>query len=157
MKVKKVPLREVYVWQLPVRIFHWVNAGCITFLIITGLLIAYPPAILQADGAQQLGYWFGYLRFTHMTLGVILIVNFMARIYWLFAGNKFARWNNYVPLTKKQWRGIFDTLKVDIFLLTPKHIYDIGHNSLSAVTSAGLFIMCILNSIPGLCLWAPTA
>ena len=54
MKIKKVPLREVYVWQLPVRIFHWVNATCIFFLIVTGLLIAFPPAIAQADGAQQL-------------------------------------------------------------------------------------------------------
>ncbi len=154
---KKVPLREIYVWQLPVRIFHWVNAGCIFFLIITGLLIAYPPAILQSEGAQQLGYWFAYLRFTHYTLGVILIVNFLVRIYWMFAGNKFARWNNYIPLTKKQWRGIYETLKVDIFLLSPKPIYDIGHNSLAAVTYGGLFMMLIVQAITGLCLWSPTA
>ena len=154
---KKVPLREIYVWQLPVRIFHWVNAGCIFFLIITGLLIAYPPAILQSEGAQQIGYWSAYLRFTHYTLGVILIVNFLVRIYWMFAGNKFARWNNYIPLTKKQWRGIYETLKVDIFLLSPKPIYDIGHNSLAAVTYGGLFVMLIVQAITGLCLWSPTA
>lgn len=157
MKVKKVALREIYVWQIPVRIFHWVNAFCIFFLVVSGLLIAYPPAIVQSDGAQQLGYWFGYLRFSHMVLGVILIVNFLARIYWMFAGNKFARWNNYIPLKKKQWRGIFDTLKVDIFLLSPKPIYDIGHNSLAAVTYGFLFLLLIAQSITGLCLWSPTA
>ncbi len=154
---KKVPLREIYVWELPVRIFHWVNAFCIFFLIVSGILIAYPPGLAYTEGAKQFGYWFGYLRFGHMTLGVILIVNFLVRIYWLFAGNKFARWNNYVPLTKKQWRGIFDTLKVDIFLLTPKPIYDIGHNSLAAFTYGGLFVMLVVQAITGLCLWSPTA
>ena len=26
MKSRKKRLREVYVWELPVRIYHWVNA-----------------------------------------------------------------------------------------------------------------------------------
>lgn len=154
---KKVPLREVYVWQLPVRIFHWVNAFCITFLIITGLLITYPPGVSYNEGLNQFGFLVGYIRLTHLVLGVILIVNFLVRVYWLFAGNKFAKWYNYMPITKKQWRGIFETLKVDIFLLTPKPIYDIGHNSLAAVTYGGLFVMLTLQAITGLALWSPDA
>ncbi len=154
---KKVPLREIYVWQLPVRIFHWVNATCIFFLIISGLLIAYPPALAYTEGAEQYGFWFAYLRFTHYVLGIILIVNFGVRIYWMFAGNKFARWNNYIPLSKRQWRGIYDTVKVDVFLLSPKPIYDIGHNSLAATTYGGIFVVMIAQAITGLCLWSPTA
>lgn len=151
---KKLPLREMYVWELPVRIFHWVNAFCITFLIITGFIIAYPPAILSGTGAQQFGYWFGYLRFTHLTLGLILIINFLVRFYWFFAGNKFAKWNNYVPLTKRQWKGIFETVKVDVFLLTPKPIYDIGHNSLAATTYLGVFLLIIVQAVTGLAMWS---
>lgn len=154
---KKLPLREIYVWELPVRIFHWVNAFCITFLIITGLIIANPPAILQGVGAQQMGYWFGYVRLFHLTLGIILILNFLVRIYWFFAGNKFARWYNYVPLTKRQWKGIFDTVKVDVFLLTPKPIYDIGHNSLAATTYLGVFLLMIVQAVTGLAMWAPAS
>ena len=120
--------------------------------MVSGFLIAYPPAILQSEGAQQLGYWFGYLRFIHLVLAVLLMANFLGRIYWLFAGNKFARWNNYIPMTKKQWRGNFDTVKVDVFLLTPKPIYDIGHNSLAATTYVGIFVLMILQSTTGLVL-----
>jgi len=29
--------RREYVWQLPVRITHWVNAACLAVLFLTGL------------------------------------------------------------------------------------------------------------------------
>ena len=157
MIAKNPPLSEVYVWELPVRIFHWVNAFCITFLIITGVMIAYPPTFVIGEGAQQTGFWFGYLRFTHITLGAILIINFLVRFYWFFAGNKFAKWYNYIPCTRKQWKGIFETVKVDVFLLTPKPIYDIGHNSLAASTYLVVFILIIFQGITGLAMWSPAS
>lgn len=40
MKSRKKRLREVYVWELPVRIYHWVNALCIVILCVTGFIIA---------------------------------------------------------------------------------------------------------------------
>ena len=46
MKSRKKRLREVYVWELPVRIYHWVNALCIAILCVTGFIIADPPAII---------------------------------------------------------------------------------------------------------------
>ena len=52
---------------------------------------------------------------------------------------------------------LFRSIKVDIFLLSPKPIYDIGHNSLAAVTYGGLFLMLVVQAITGLCLWSPTA
>ena len=39
MKSRKKRLREVYVWELPVRIYHWLNALCIVILCITGFII----------------------------------------------------------------------------------------------------------------------
>ena len=49
MKSRKKRLREVYVWELPVRIYHWVNALCIAILCVTGFIIADPPAIMSAS------------------------------------------------------------------------------------------------------------
>ena len=51
MKSRKKRLREVYVWELPVRIYHWVNALCIVILCVTGFIIADPPAIMSASEA----------------------------------------------------------------------------------------------------------
>lgn len=53
---KKAHLTEVYVWQLPVRIFHWVNALCIVILCITGYIIGNPPAIMHATPPVD-NYW----------------------------------------------------------------------------------------------------
>lgn len=147
-------LQEVYVWQLPVRIFHWVNAVVIVGLCITGYIIGNPPAI-QHGTAPSENYWFGIVRFVHFVCAFIFIVNFLVRIYWMFAGNHFCRWFNYLPLTKKQWRGIRDTLKIDVLLITKKPIYDIGHNALAATTYGGLFVIMMLQAITGMMMFAP--
>ena len=62
MKSRKKRLREVYVWELPVRIYHWLNALCIVILCITGFIIAYPPAIMTETEAN-FSYWFGIYPF----------------------------------------------------------------------------------------------
>ncbi len=147
-------LREVYVWELPVRIFHWTNAIAIVGLCITGYIIGNPPAIQHATAPVD-NYWFGIVRFIHFVCAMLFIINFLVRIYWFFAGNSFARWFNYIPISKKQWRGIKETLKIDIMLLSPKPIYDIGHNPLAATTYGGLFLIMFLQSITGMMMYAP--
>ncbi len=148
MKIRRRNLREVYVWQLPVRFFHWINATAIVILCITGYLIGNPPAIQTSTEAIH-NYWFGYVRLTHLITGMVFIVNIAFRVYWAFAGNHFARWNNFIPLTRVQWRSIFETLRVDILLLTDKPVYDIGHNSLAATTYFGLFLLSLVQTATG--------
>lgn len=147
-------LREIYVWQLPVRVFHWVNATVIVGLCITGYIIGNPPAI-QSSLAPSDQYWFGIVRFVHFFCAMVFIINFLVRIYWMFAGNRFSRWFNYIPMKKKQWRGIRDTIKVDVLLITKNPIYDIGHNALAATTYGGLFVIMILQIITGMMMFAP--
>lgn len=149
---KKKLLREVYVWELPVRIFHWTNAVCIVVLCITGYIIGNPPAIQHAT-APEFNYWFGWVRFAHFVAAFVFMLNFLVRFYWAFVGNSFARWRNYLPLTRRQWRGIFDTIRVDILLLSPKPLYDIGHNSLAAFTYFGLFVLFIIQSLTGMAMF----
>ena len=102
MKSRKKRLTEVYVWELPVRIYHWVNALCIVILCITGFIIADPPAILNASEAY-FSYWFGIVRFIHFIAAFVFFFNFVFRLYWVFVGNRFARWTNFIPLKKSQW------------------------------------------------------
>ena len=56
-EIQTIPYRRVYVWELPVRIYHWLNALSIVVLIITGYLIGNPQAIFNANEAYQ-QYWF---------------------------------------------------------------------------------------------------
>ena len=59
-----IPYRRVYVWEFPVRLYHWVNAACVVALGVTGYLIGNPLAISYSSEAYQ-QYWFGWVRFIH--------------------------------------------------------------------------------------------
>ncbi len=52
MSTQHGKLFPVYVWEVPVRIWHWVMAGCMVVLAITGYLIGTPPPSIGARRAS---------------------------------------------------------------------------------------------------------
>jgi Ni/Fe-hydrogenase 1 B-type cytochrome subunit len=149
----KEPIREVYVWQLPVRFYHWINALCIVVLSVTGYLIGAPLAI-ASGGEASFGYWFGTIRFIHFVAAFVFFFNFLFRLYWGFVGNQFARWDNFIQLRKKQWQEILQVLKIDILQLKDKPIPSIGHNALASLTYFITFLAFALQSLTGFGLYA---
>ena len=104
-----VEYRRIYVWELPVRLYHGINAVCLVGLCVTGYLIGAPlNAIHSTEAYQQ--YWFGWVRFLHFACAFVWIFNFAARIYWGFAGNKYARWTAFFPLKPSQRQEIVDVI-----------------------------------------------
>ncbi len=152
-KSRDINLKEVYVWQLPVRIYHWTNAICILGLAITGYLIGSPLAIQNATEAS-FNYWFGTVRFIHFLLAYVFFFNFLIRIYWGFVGNEYASWTNFIPLKKKQWKEIFKVIKVDILQMRSMKMDTIGHNSLASLTYFIIFLVFMLQSLTGFGMYA---
>ena len=148
MKSRKKRLREVYVWELPVRIYHWLNALCIVILCITGFIIADPLAIMTETEAN-FSYWFGTVRFIHFVAAFVFFFNFVFRLYWGFVGNRYARWNNFIPLKKSQWKEILEVIKVDILMIKNKPVDSIGHNALASVIYFGTFWLSYCNPLRG--------
>lgn len=149
----ELKIKEVYVWQLPVRFYHWINALCIVVLSITGYLIGRPLAITSGAEAS-FSYWFGTVRFIHFVAAFIFFFNFVYRIYWGFVGNKYARWDNFIPLRKSQWKEFFDVLRVDIFQVRCKPLDSVGHNTLASFTYFLTFIAFLLQSLTGFGIYA---
>lgn len=150
---KKEKHSMVYVWETPVRIYHWINALCILVLIITGYLIGSPPAIMSGAEAS-FSYWFGTVRFLHFIFAFLFFFNFVFRIYWGFVGNKYARWNNFIPYKKSQLIEIWDVIKVDIFQIMFKKIRSIGHNALASFTYFITFLVFLLQCLTGFGMYA---
>src|SRR5688572_14995270 len=76
--IQTIPYRRVYVWELPVRIFHWVNAASILLLFATGLLIGAPLTLwTSAEPFQQ--HWFGWVRFIHFATSYVFLFNIVFR------------------------------------------------------------------------------
>ena len=61
----------VYVYEAPVRIWHWVNAAAIMVLCVSGYFIGSPPPSMQIGEAVQ-QFVFGYIRFAHFAAAQIL-------------------------------------------------------------------------------------
>ena len=148
-----VEYRRVYVWEMPVRAYHWINAIALTLLCITGFLIGHPVHIAYASEAYQ-QYWFGWVRFIHFAAAYVYIFNFAARIYWGFVGNKYAKWNNFFPITKKQQKEIVDVLETDVLQVKMHGEISTGHNSLAAFIYFLTFLAFCFQTITGFALYS---
>jgi Ni/Fe-hydrogenase 1 B-type cytochrome subunit len=154
-----VPVRfdRVYVWERPVRLYHWVTVCCMAILIATGLLIGRPPALLSAQDASA-SYWFGWVRLLHFSASWVFLYIFVVRVYWAFAGNQYARWENFIPYTparlRRHLQGIGTVLKADILQLQRKPADFLGHNPLAAWSYAATFAATIFQIVTGFALYS---
>ena len=145
--------RKIYVWQLPVRFYHWVNALCILALAVTGYIIGSPPA-LQSSAEASFSYWFGTVRFIHFFAAFIFFFNFLFRLYWGFVGNRFAKWHNFIPVKADQWKEMLHVLCLDILQFCKKPLRSIGHNSLAGITYFVIFLAFLFQSVTGFGMYA---
>jgi Ni/Fe-hydrogenase 1 B-type cytochrome subunit len=152
-----VTMERVYVWEWPVRLYHWVNALSVVVLVVTGYIIGKPVSFVSSAEAWQ-GYWFGTVRFVHFATSFVFFFNFVFRIYWGFAGNQYARWDNFLPLTpalfRRQRREAFNVLKTDVLLTRGEDIHSIGHNALAGWTYFLSFLAFLFQSVTGFGLYA---
>jgi len=144
---------RVYVWQLPVRIYHWVNAVCVLALIGTGFIIGSPTRIAYADEAYR-QYWFGTVRMIHFVAAFVFFFNFLVRIYWGFVGNRYARWTNFIPHSGRQMREIAETLKIDILQVKERGEIAIGHNALAGFIYFLSFLVFLFQAFTGFALYS---
>lgn len=150
---RPVAYRRVYVWELPVRLYHWVNALCVVALAATGYLIGNPLAISYSNEAYQ-QYWFGTVRFVHFVAAFVFFFNFLVRIYWGFVGNRYARWRNFLPLRGEQWREIGDVLRVDVLQTQARGPISLGHNSLAGLIYFLSFLAFLFQALTGFALYS---
>ena len=88
---------RVYVWQLPVRFYHWVNALAVLALAVTGYIIGKPVALAIATEASY-SYWFGTARFIHFLAAFLFFVAF----YKIRMPSSDKNTNNIIALLFKQ-------------------------------------------------------
>ena len=122
--------KRVYVWELPLRIFHWVNMLAITMLLITGYYISAP---FFGPGVPEEAYFsfvMGWARYLHIFFGFVFIASLIFRLYIFLTGNQYAKSN---PLKASFWRGVLETGKYYLFMKNNKKHY-IGHNPLAELS-----------------------
>ncbi|NWG73049.1 MAG: Ni/Fe-hydrogenase, b-type cytochrome subunit [Rubrivivax sp.] len=134
----------VYVWQVPVRIWHWGMAIAMVVLAATGFLIGSPPPSVHGEASEH--FWFGYIRFAHFAAGYVFAILFELRVLWVFVGNRFAREIFLVPLHMLKpswWAGLVDQTMYYLFLKRKARPWQ-GHNPLAM---AAMFFMYVLGTV----------
>jgi len=143
---------SVYVYQAPVRVWHWVTVLAVLTLCCTGFLIGNPmyPASMGEASAHFL---MGYIRFAHFTAGYLLAVGLVVRVYWALVGNHFAREIFLVPVWDPQWwRELLYEAQWYLFLKRYPKKY-VGHNPFGQLAMCFFFIFAILMCLSGFALY----
>lgn len=136
---------RVLVWQWPVRVSHWVNVSSIAVLSVTGVYIA-DPFLIPPGGSVMTT-----MRFVHMLAAYVFVASLILRGYWLFAGNRWARWYAFIPTNRAHALEIPRQLGWYLFLRRDAARV-IGHNALAAATYSIVFGLLILQTATGFAL-----
>lgn len=145
---------RVYVWEIPVRLTHWVNVVSIVVLSFTGYYIGNP--YVQVSSREAYGpYFMGNMRFLHFVFAYIFIASLALRTYWaLFGGNQWASWRTLIPFVTPEGRGKLKHALQYYFFLRRDPPTVLGHNALAGFTYAIIIFLYFLQTLTGFALYA---
>lgn len=147
-------LVRVYVWQIPVRVTHWLIALSIVVLSVTGLYIGRP--FMTVSGEARQSFVMGWVRTIHLWFAFVFIGAVLVRLIWMFTGNTYARWDKFLPARASRRRGLLPTIKFYLFA-RPAPPSFVGHNPVAGATYVLVFGLYLLAILTGLTMYAPYA
>jgi Ni/Fe-hydrogenase b-type cytochrome subunit len=144
--------RWVYLWHWPIRAMHWLAAGSILVLIVTGFYIGRPYFMTGGEASDH--FLMGRVRFVHFVAAAVLVGTAVVRLYWLFAGNRYERWSALFPVTPESVRGLFRMAGYYLMLPGARHPHYLGHNPLQQLAYTGIYASAALAVLTGFALYA---
>ena len=150
---RKIPPRSgryvwVYLWAWPIRAMHWIAAGCILTLVVTGLFIGRPYFVTQ-EGSSAAPFLMGWMRFLHFAAAATLVATGIIRVYWLFAGNKFERLRALFPLRGRDWVNMWKQVKFYLMVHPERAPHYLGHNPLQQISYTAIYLMTLIMVVTG--------
>jgi len=134
-------IREYRVWDLPTRLFHWVNFLTVISLIFVALMMMYKKELGITGLPPKVA-----LKELHVTIGYIFVINLVWRLLWGFIGNRYARWRNILPgrgfaATLRDYRASIKTGQPQTWL---------GHNPRGRLAVTALIGLMLVIAVSGL-------
>lgn len=147
-------LVRLYVWELPVRITHWLIALSLFVLSFTGFYLGDP--FLVVPGEARFRFVTGTMKAVHFYAAIVFTVAVLSRLVWMFLGNEYARWPQFLPTTRVRWTGVWRTVAFYLFLRreSPRVV---GHNPLAGGIYLAVLGLCLLMIASGLAIYSASA
>jgi Ni/Fe-hydrogenase 1 B-type cytochrome subunit len=128
-------------WDLPVRLFHWINFLCVLILSFLGLIMLNKGAIGISGAEAGIG-----LKTLHVLVGYVFVTNLVVRIIWGFVGSKYSRWSSLLP--GKNFKQELKNYQASIKAGQPQTF--VGHNPKGRISVMVLVLMLIIMMVTGL-------
>ncbi len=132
---------EYKVWDLPTRLFHWINFTAVVILIFFGLVMLFKKELGIESVDAKIA-----LKVVHVSVGYVFVTNLVIRLVWGFVGNPYARWRTVIP-SSGHMNKIRDYL-TSIKQGTP--IAYAGHNPLGQISVVVIFLCLLTMAVTGL-------
>jgi Ni/Fe-hydrogenase 1 B-type cytochrome subunit len=145
---------RVYVWELPVRVTHWLIALSIAVLSATGIYIGHPFITVSGPAGEH--FVMGWAKVIHSYAAIAFTLSVLARVTWMFTGNKYAHWDKFIPVHRPRRSGLWPTLKFYLFALRKPPGF-VGHNPLAGLTYTLVFGLYFTAIATGLAMYSASA
>ncbi len=139
--MSEISVKEYSVWDLPTRLFHWINVFAVIMLMFVGLIMLNKSAL----GIQSMEAKIA-LKELHVIIGYIFAANLLWRLVWGFIGNQNARWSAILP--GKGFAAELKTYLASVKAGTPKQY--IGHNPAGKLSIVVMYLFLIVMAVSGL-------
>ncbi|WP_303787211.1 Ni/Fe-hydrogenase, b-type cytochrome subunit [Azovibrio restrictus] len=138
-------VRSIYVYEAPVRLWHWINAAAMVVLAVTGYFIGLPPPSVPGEAVDN--FLLGYIRFAHFAAGYVFAIGLLARVYWACVGNHHARQIFMLPVTNRAWWSeVLFELRWYLFLEKHPKKY-VGHNPMAQLMMFFFFTLLAFGMV----------
>ena len=144
----------MYVWELPVRVTHWLIFLAIAVLAVTGFYIGDP--FIAVSGPARDHFVMGTMRVIHLYAAIVFTLSVLVRVYWMFAGNYYARWDRFIPVTRERLRSTLQAVEFYSFVRRDPPA-DPGHSGLAALAYTAIFGVYFVMIATGLALYTAYA
>jgi cytochrome b len=134
-------LKVYKVWDLPTRLFHWINFTAVISLIFFGLIMLYKKELGITSVEAKIG-----LKEVHVIIGYLFVLNLGFRLLWGFIGNRYARWRAILP--GKGFLQSVQDYKASLRAGNPQQF--LGHNPMGRLAITAMLLLLIVLAGTGL-------
>lgn len=128
-------------WDLPTRLFHWINFLCVIILSFLGLIMLYKGAIGISGNEAKIG-----LKVLHVSVGYVFATNLIVRIVRGFFGARYSRWRTLFP--GKNFKREINDYRASLAAGKPQTF--IGHNPVGRLSVLVFLLLLIVMMTSGL-------
>ncbi len=133
-------------WSLLLRLFHWMFALSIVFLVVTGFYINNPWTNTMIEGSAS--FPMAIMRYIHYIAAYVLSSAVLIRLFLYIFGNAQERIWDILPITRRNLNNLKMTL-LQYSYISDKHDERLGHNILAGLAYLLTFIAALLMIVSG--------